>query len=295
MQEKYSIADIERLSGIKAHTVRIWEKRYGILRPARTETNIRYYSDEDLKKILRVSFLNRHGFKISLLASKSDVEINELIDGLSHQSIDAEHFHSLLLLSMTEYNEHLFNETWKDIVEQFGFEQAIISIIYPFFIRIGALWQMNSILPSNEHFFSNLVRNKIVTASSALVRVKSESIEARRAIIMGYSGDSHEIGLLFINYLFLSAGWETLYLGPNVPEADYEGLVQLSHIKSVYIHMVITPSYSDFVASIKHLMSIFRESDILIGGNFPSIAAEQIVYPGLYFIGNPQKLLHHIH
>ena len=165
----YSIKDLEKLSGIKAHTLRIWEKRYNLVEPKRTETNIRYYDDEDLKKVLNVALLNRNGLKISHIAGLKTEEINSKISDLSKGNQDSESVIDNLVISMIELDEKKFEKILSRTIMQAGFEETILYTIYPFFQKIGLLWQTGAINPAQEHFISNLVRQKLIVAIDGII------------------------------------------------------------------------------------------------------------------------------
>ncbi|MBK7031363.1 MAG: MerR family transcriptional regulator [Bacteroidales bacterium] len=161
---KYSIKDLEKLTGIKAHTIRIWEKRYHLVDPSRTATNIRYYSDEDLKRLLNVSVLNRYGFRISNIVSMTSEELNSKLLDLSEQDPMFSHEVESLVLSMIEMDEQRFDKILSSSIIKFGFETTITDVLHKFLEKIGVLWQTGTITPAQEHFVSNLIRQKLILA-----------------------------------------------------------------------------------------------------------------------------------
>ncbi|MDX5478997.1 MAG: MerR family transcriptional regulator, partial [Cyclobacteriaceae bacterium] len=160
----YSIKDLEQLSGIKAHTLRIWEQRYSLLSPKRTDTNIRYYDDEDLKLILNVALLNDNGIKISKIASMSSEEMREQVVKMTEKSLTHDDQIHALTICMIEMDEERFDKVLSTNILKIGFEQTMMNIIYPFMSKIGVLWQTGAINPAQEHFISNLVRQKLIVA-----------------------------------------------------------------------------------------------------------------------------------
>jgi len=159
---QYSIKDIELLSGIKAHTLRIWEQRYALLTPMRTDTNIRYYSDEQLKKILNVSLLNRNGYKISRIAIMSDADLKQQVTEITQQHQTPDDLLDALTQSMIDFDETGFEKFLSVAVIKYGFEDAFSRIVFPFLIRTGVLWSTGAVVPVQEHFISNLIRRKIM-------------------------------------------------------------------------------------------------------------------------------------
>jgi DNA-binding transcriptional MerR regulator len=161
---KYSIKELEQLSGIKAHTIRIWEKRHKLIEPQRTDTNIRFYSDEDLKKIINVSLLNNNGVKISKIAGMSFEDMTKKILEMSESKSEATVFIDQLVIAMVDMEEDRFEKILSTLILRFGFERSVIEVIYPFLEKIGVLWQTKNINPAQEHFISNLIRQKIIVA-----------------------------------------------------------------------------------------------------------------------------------
>jgi len=214
----YTIRELENLSGIKAHTIRIWEKRYGLIAPQRTSTNIRTYRDTELKKLLNISILNRNGLKISKIAQLSSDEIVSRINQYTHDVTSTESQIENLTLSMIDLDEHRFEQVLARSVIKFGFEDAVIRVLYPFFVRIGLMWQTDSINTTQEHFISNLVRQKFFAAIDNLDT--SMLPEDPRVIFFLPEGELHEIGLLFFCYLARKRGLKTLYLGQSLPMKD---------------------------------------------------------------------------
>lgn len=225
---KYSIKDLEELSGIKAHTIRIWEKRYNLIEPERTSTNIRYYSDEDLKKLLNVSMLNRHGLKISRLAEMSREQIAEMVVNLSKESSDVETQIENMIVSMLDLDEAKFERILSNAILKSGFEETLIKIIYPFFDRIGLLWLIGTINAAQEHFISNLMRQKLIAAIDGQLPGKNEN--PKTFMLFLHEAELHELGLLFYNYLLRKHGHRVIYLGQAVPFND---LIQIAEIQKI--------------------------------------------------------------
>jgi MerR family transcriptional regulator, light-induced transcriptional regulator len=218
MPSKYSIKDLERLSGIKAHTLRIWEQRYDILRPERSETNIRYYSNSDLKRILNISLLNNNGHKISKIAALNDEEIvkevEKLLNNYNKESDQIEN----LVLCLMDFNEERFDKTITNSVIHFGFENTMEKIVFPFLKHLGNMWQVGMINPSQEHFLSNLIRQKLIVGIDGLM--PNPINEPKNCLLFLPSNELHEIGLLYINFILKRKGHKCYYLGQSVPIED---------------------------------------------------------------------------
>lgn len=229
----YSIKDLERLSGVKAHTIRIWEKRYEIIKPKRTDTNIRLYDDEDLKRILNIAILKDHGYKISAIASLTDEQLSEQV--LNFASNPKHHNTQVnnLILSMIELDDRKFDKILTNSTVKIGFEETILYVIYPFLEKIGILWQIGSINAAQEHFVTNLLRQKLIVAIDG--QLPGTNPEAKRFLLFLPEQEFHEIGLLFYAYLVRKNGHKTIYLGQSVP---FEDVIEVSKLKKP--HAIVT-------------------------------------------------------
>ncbi|MFM6934869.1 MAG: MerR family transcriptional regulator [Flavobacteriales bacterium] len=215
---EYKIKDIEVLTGIKAHTIRIWEKRYGILVPERTDTQIRTYSDHDLSYLLNISLLNKHGHKISKIAELSIDEIHGLVWDIK-MSRNANYTEEKLILALLHLDEQLFADTLQVVIEEKGLEKTFSEDLIPFLDRIGVMWLVNSISAAQEHFISNLIRQKLI---AAIDKQPVPTDKSQAFMLYLPEHDWHEIGLLFYQYLLRSKGFHTVYLGQSLP---YESLL----------------------------------------------------------------------
>lgn len=221
---RYSIKDLEKLSRVKAHTIRMWEKRHELLSPSRTGTNIRYYTDDDLRKLLNVSLLNDRGFKISKIARMTDKEISEEVLALESNAEGAADHVESLILAMTELDEQRFEKVMNSCILKLGFENTMLQVIQPFLQRIGVLWLIDAVKPGQEHFISNLIRQKVLAAIDGLV--PEVHPKPRTILFFLPEGELHEMGLLFGHFLAKKLGHRSIYLGQNVPFEDLDAIVQ---------------------------------------------------------------------
>ena len=212
---QYSINDLEKLSGIKAHTIRVWERRYHILEQHRTETNRRRYGDNELRRIINISILHRNGFKISKIAGFSDSEIEEKVSFLSKDTNRSETQIDSLIMSMVDHNEKAINDLLTRYIMNHGIEDTFMDVVFPFLKRIGIMWHTGSADISSEHFISNIFRQRIISSIDSLSPAFKEG--RKRVILFLPEFELHEIGLLFFNYLIKKLGHETLYLGQATP------------------------------------------------------------------------------
>lgn len=215
-EQTYSIKDLEDISGIKTHTLRAWERRYSIFNPSRTTTNIRYYSDEDLKKLLNISMLINYGMKISQLACFDTEELNEKVRSMFSPG-DYDSLIDRMIIDMIDFNETSFEKNINRAIFNLGFEEAIDQVIYPFFKKVGVLWLASSINPAQEHFVSNIIRQKFYLASESLEPPRPNG---KTFILFLPEKELHELGLLLANYLVRKYGHRSIYLGQSIPMID---------------------------------------------------------------------------
>lgn len=260
----YSIKDIEKFTGIKAHTIRIWEKRYGVIDPERTDTNIRYYSDSDLKKLLNISILNRNGFKISDIVWMGEDELSEKVLQVTQRIYDADTQMEGLVVAMIELDELKFDKLLSSSIIKFGFEQAVLQVIYPFFERVGLLWQVGSITPAQEHFMSNLIRQKLLVAIDGLATGIAN--DSKTFLLFLPEGEWHEIGLLFSCYILRKRGYKVVYLGQSVPYDNLKEVVSLRNCNVLLTQFISAISDENLVEYIDRLSTDFADLSIFMGG-----------------------------
>ena len=230
----FTIKDIENLSGIKAHTIRIWEQRYSFLKPKRTDTNIRYYSCDELKTVLNIALLNKYGYKISHIDKMSSGEVREKIVTLTHADALQERLVNDLLHFMVDLDMDSFEDVLNNYIRAKGIDKAILHLVFPFLDKIGILWLTNNINPAQEHLVTNIIRQKLIVGIESVV----SHISVNKLVILFLpEGEHHELGLLYTYYLLKSRGVQVLYLGANVPLRDLEYIVNLKKSDYLYTHL----------------------------------------------------------
>ncbi len=261
---RYSINDLEKITGIKAHTIRIWEKRYNVVSPKRTPTNIRYYNDEDLLKLLNISTLNKHGFKISDIVSMPSDEICEKITDISRSSTDFESQINSLTVAMIELNEDAFEKVLSSTILKIGFEKTVTHVLYPLLEKIGVLWQIGTINPAQEHFLTNLIRQKMIVAIDG----QSEPLAANAKTFLLYLPEMefHELGLLFYTFLIKKNGHKVIYLGQNVPFNDMVEVVKIRNADYVLTYFVAAIPPKDLPGYINNLSESLKDKKIFTSG-----------------------------
>ena len=215
IKQDFTIKDLENISGIKAHTIRIWEKRYNLLEPKRTDTNIRLYSNKNLQKLLNIVLLNNNGFKISKIAKMTDDElILQSREMVFDVAINDEALNSLKL-SMFQFDKVLFNNTYNTLLHKKTFREIFKEIFIPFLDHIGLLWQTETLLPAHEHFISNLIAQKIQIQTEKLQYTVTNT--NKNYVLFLPKNEIHELGLLYLNYELVLRGSNTIYLGQSLP------------------------------------------------------------------------------
>ena len=269
----FTIKDLENLSGIKAHTIRIWEQRYQFLKPSRTETNIRYYSCDELKKLLNIALLNKYGFKISHIDKMRDEELREKIMSLSGPEALQERIINDLIQSMIDLDMDKLEETLDRYINTKGVERAITQIIFPFLEKIGVLWLTNHINPAQEHLVTNIIRQKLIVG---IEQVRSSLKVDKSVLLFLPEGEHHEIGLLFVCYLLRSRGVHVIYLGANVPLNDVEYVVTLKKPDYLFSHLTSVTHKFNFEKFLAAVTKTFTGTQMIISGQLAQTYQKKI-------------------
>ena len=269
---EYKIKQLEQLTGIKAHTIRMWEKRYGIIAPHRSETDIRLYTNDDLTLLLNISILNQKGVKISKIALMNQAQIAEKVFQCSVE-IDSSISYQNFLLSLIDLNEILFKKTLFELIKQHGFEKTFSDYLVPFFNRIGVMWLVGTINPAQEHFISHLIRERIIREIDML-SIPEKTI--RPVVLFLPEGEWHEIGLLLYQYSLRKRGVFTIYLGQSLPfNSISECICQFNPSYLVTSIFSIFDSKS-IVSYFKQLSAVSNGAPIFAGGHQISKYVEEL-------------------
>ena len=261
---RYSIKDLERITGIKAHTIRIWEKRYGIVEPSRTVTNIRYYSDEDLRHLMNVAILNKYGYKISNIQGMSSDEISKSVIDLSQQDVDNEHLVDNLVMSMIEMDEKKFDKIISSSIIKHGLEYTFENILFRFLEKAGMLWQTGGVYPAQEHFISQLIRQKLILAIDSQNEQRPNN---KTFLLFLPENEYHELGLLYLNFLIRKRGHTVVYLGQNVPLVNLKNVLSGHKIDFLLTSIASNLPEETIVEIVQELSSLYGDKHVLIGGH----------------------------
>jgi DNA-binding transcriptional MerR regulator len=257
----FSIKDLENLSGIKAHTIRIWEKRYNILEPMRTDTNIRLYNIESLQKLLNISLLQDYGYKISKIATYPEEKIPELVLEIISKNNAQNYAINSFKMAMMNFDQQIFFNTFDWLISEKPFSRVFTDHLLPLLKELGLLWQTQTISPANEHFISHLIKQKILTYTEPL-----QIIEPRRTdkvfVLSLPLNEIHQIGLLYLQYEILLKGYKTIYLGESMPIENLEELTRHFNNITFVTFMTVQPDHSAVNDYVKTM-----EEKLLVQGN----------------------------
>jgi MerR family transcriptional regulator, light-induced transcriptional regulator len=260
----YSINDLEKLSGIKAHTIRIWEQRYELISPERTKTNIRYYDDFNLKLLLNIALLNKNGIKISKIATMSKLEIQEKVSQISEVNFQYDTQLDAITIAMIEMDEYKFDRILSSNIQQMGFERTVMEVIYPFLERLSLLWLTGSVNPVQEHFMSYLLRQKVIVAIDKEPLVSGKDV--KKFLIYLPEGERQELSLLFMHYMLKSRRNQVIYIGQDITIDDLRDTYNIH--KPDYVFSLINEPFPKISIQqyIDSVSSIFEKSQVLLSG-----------------------------
>ena len=265
---QYSIKDLEKLSGIKAHTIRIWEKRYSLLTPLRTDTNIRYYGDEELKKLINVTSLLSLGLKISKISEMSNDEINqklgELISDIKFTDSVSEVITNQLISSAINYDEYAFEKAFSSAILRHGLVDTYINIVYPLLEKVGMLWLKSDLMPAQEHFLSNLIHQKI---QSAIDNVPPANPSDEPWVLFLPYEEVHDIALLLSSFIIREQGKPVIYLGARVPGDSLLSVVELYPKANLLFFLVKEFEPKAINGLVKKINTNYPESKVFISAN----------------------------
>ena len=261
---QYSIKEVESLSGVKAHTLRIWEQRYGFLKPDRTDTNIRFYSDDQLKLILNISTLNRSGMRISKIASLDANTLCKEVEKLAEQQAEPNVLLDALIHSMIDFDEDRFEKTLSCAILQHGFAKAFSELVFPLMTRTGVLWSTGVVYPAQEHFISNLVRRKICAAIESQHVVRNQ--HTKKFALFLPEGETHELVLLFTEYILRQNNHHVAYLGGSLPFDDISFIRKSFQPDYLVTYFCIPPVEMPLQEYINQLSNNFSAQKIIVGG-----------------------------
>ena len=256
----FSIKDLENLTGIKAHTIRIWEKRYNLLSPNRSDTNIRNYNLTSFQKLLNISYLNNNGIKISKIANLKEEEIPIKVREIASRAKVEDHAINALKMAMINFDQVLFYSTYNNLLENKTFSEIFYSVFLPLLNEIGLLWQTNTITPAHEHFLSVHVKQKILLNTERLQLLEPKPV-SKTFVLFLPDNEIHDIGLLFINYQLRSKGYHTIFLGESVPMESLSDLLEFFEEITFVSYFTVYPEEENITDYIKKFHELLLKKD----------------------------------
>ena len=259
IKSTFSIKNLENISGIKAHTIRIWEKRYNLLQPERTDTNIRRYSLSSLQKLLNITLLYNHGFKISKIASLEEGEIPIMVRDIALKSTSEQVAINALKLAMVNFDYVMFDATYDEIATKYEFDYIFINIFMPLMKELGILWQTGAISPSHEHFITNLVKQKIHIQTELIQRKQTPQENQKVFVLFLPENEIHELGVLFLNYYILSQNFKTIFLGQSLTTESLNTVMTFGDSLTFVTYLTVEPNKNEIDGYLKDFQDTILE------------------------------------
>lgn len=268
VKSNFSIKDLENLSGIKAHTIRIWEKRYNLFQPNRTDTNIRCYDLENLQKLLNVTFLYNNGYKISKISQLGEDNIPKVVKIMVAEQRDNGHVLNSFKMSMMNFDQALFFKTYNALLKEKSFREIFYEDFIPFLNEVGLLWQTDTITPSHEHFICALIKQKILVNTEKL-QFSTPTNASKTFVLYLPDNEIHELGLMFLNYEILSKGYQSIFLGQSIPIFSLKDLVPLYDNIVFVSYFTVQPDKENIMAYLNNFHDMLLKdtaSELWISG-----------------------------
>ncbi len=288
----FSIKDLENLSGIKAHTIRIWEKRYNVLEPMRSETNIRYYDIKNLQKLLNIVLLHNYGYKISKISTLSTVEFNKLANDIISEKSAKNHAISTFKIAMMNFDQTLFFNTYNKLLSEKTFKDVFYSVFIPLMQELGFLWQTDTISPAHEHFITYLIKQKLLI-NTEKVQTLTPTKEDKVFVLFLPSNEIHELGIMYLNYEFLLNGYQTIYLGESIP---IESLLDLKNAfeKITFVsYFTVEPNQElivDYMDELHDKLIKGTNNEVLVLGRMTAHITDKNKYENIHIYNSIEEL-----
>lgn len=262
----YTLYELEKLTGILGATIRVWERRYNIIKPKRTETNRRLYDDNDLRRLINISVIYNSGVKISKIAGYSESELVDKAEFLTRASAGSDKQINSLIIAMLSYNSMAVNEIILRSVMNTGFEETFLNVVFPFMRRVGVMWHTGSVNAGGEHFISNILRARLISAIESLPSPAHDH-KVRRVMMFLPEKELHELGLLFYSYVIRKMGHEVLYLGQTTPFSALVEVTEKWRPDMLFTGAQTELSINEPEKYLKNLSSTFDSQKILVSGS----------------------------
>ena len=288
----FSIKDLENLSGIKAHTIRIWEKRYNVLEPMRSETNIRFYDIKSLQKLLSIVLLHNYGYKISKISSLSHEEFNKLANDIISEKSAKNHAISTFKVAMMNFDQALFFNTYNKLLSEKTFKEVFYSVFIPLMHELGFLWQTDTISPAHEHFITFLIKQKLLI-NTEKVQTLTPTNEDKVFVLFLPSNEVHELSIMYLNYEILLNGYQTIYLGESIPIDSLLDLKRVFEKITFVSYFTVEPNQEileDYIDEMHEKLIKNSDNEILILGRMTTQIKDKNKYKNIHVYNSIEEL-----
>ena len=288
----FSIKDLENLSGIKAHTIRIWEKRYNVLEPMRSETNIRFYDIKSLQKLLSIVLLHNYGYKISKISSLSHEEFNKLANDIISEKSAKNHAISTFKVAMMNFDQALFFNTYNKLLSEKTFKEVFYSVFIPLMHELGFLWQTDTISPAHEHFITFLIKQKLLI-NTEKVQTLTPTNEDKVFVLFLPSNEVHELSIMYLNYEILLNGYQTIYLGESIPIDSLLDLKRAFEKITFVSYFTVEPNQEileDYIDEMHEKLVKNSDNEILILGRMTTQIKDKNKYKNIHVYNSIEEL-----
>jgi DNA-binding transcriptional MerR regulator len=288
----FSIKDLENLSGIKAHTIRIWEKRYNVLEPMRSETNIRFYDIKSLQKLLSIVLLHNYGYKISKISSLSHEEFNKLANDIISEKSAKNHAISTFKVAMMNFDQALFFNTYNKLLSEKTFKEVFYSVFIPLMHELGFLWQTDTISPAHEHFITFLIKQKLLI-NTEKVQTLTPTNEDKVFVLFLPSNEVHELSIMYLNYEILLNGYQTIYLGESIPIDSLLDLKRAFEKITFVSYFTVEPNQEileDYIDEMHEKLIKNSDNEILILGRMTTQIKDKNKYKNIHVYNSIEEL-----
>ncbi|MBP6039316.1 MAG: MerR family transcriptional regulator [Flavobacterium sp.] len=288
----FSIKDLENLSGIKAHTIRIWEKRYNILEPMRSETNIRFYDIKNLQKLLSIVLLHNYGYKISKISTLSSDEFNKLANDIISEKSAKNHAISTFKIAMMNFDQTLFFNTYNKLLSEKSFKEVFYSVFIPLMQELGYLWQTDTISPAHEHFITYLIKQKLLI-NTEKVQTLTPTKDDKVFVLFLPSNEIHELGIMYLNYEILLNGYQTIYLGESIPIDSLLDLKSAFEKITFVSYFTVEPNQEileDYIDEMHEKLIKNSDNEMLLLGRMTAEIKDKNKYKNIHIYNSIEEL-----
>ena len=288
----FSIKDLENLSGIKAHTIRIWEKRYDVLEPMRSDTNIRSYDIKNLQKLLNIVLLHNYGYKISKISKLSQPEINKLVNDIISEKSAKNHAISTFKMAMMNFDQALFFNTYNKLLSEKSFREVFYTVFIPLMQEIGFLWQTQTISPAHEHFISYLIKQKLLI-NTEKVQILEPTKTDNVFVLFLPLNEVHELGLMYLNYEILLKGYQTIYLGESIPTESLLDLKNYYEKITFVSYLTVEPNQDEidnYISDIQTKLLDNTNHELLLLGRLTQFITSKTLSKNIHIFNSIEEL-----